>query len=157
MSYKGNKIWAIIPARGGSKEIPRKNIVKIAGKPLIAYSIEQALASKYLDGVFVSTEDDEISGISSHYGASIIQRPVKLSRDDSSTIDVLKHAVDQMGKALQMNVDQIVCLQPTTPTRKTEDIDKAIELFFDEKADSVVSVIKSPHSFNPFCPKMFKK
>ena len=154
MAYKDSKIVAIIPARGGSKGIPRKNLVKVAGIPLIAYAIKQAIESSYIDEVFVSTEDDEISDVSSYYGASIIKRPIVLSKDSSSSIDVLRHAVNFIEDELNILLDNIICLQATTPTRKIEDIDGAIKLFFEKEADSVVSVVESPHSYNPYWAKI---
>ena len=93
--YKNKKILAIIPARGGSKGLPRKNIKPLLGKPLIAWTIEQALASKYLDRVIVSTEDEEIAAISRKYCAEVpFLRPKELARDDSPTIDTLLHALN---------------------------------------------------------------
>lgn len=149
MSYEKKEIWAVIPARGGSKGITRKNIREVAGKPLIAYSIEQALRSRYLDGVFVSTEDDEIGRVARSYGAAIIHRPLSLAEDDSSSMDVLKHAVLFLDDRLGRRVENVVLLQATTPFRRVGDIDGAIKLFFDQEADSVVSVIQAPHSYNP--------
>lgn len=89
-----NKIVAIIPARGGSKGIPRKNIRLLAGKPLIAYYIEAAVKSRYSDRVIVSTEDKEIAEIAKHCGAEIIIRPKELAKDESSSIDAIFHALD---------------------------------------------------------------
>jgi sialic acid synthase SpsE/CMP-N-acetylneuraminic acid synthetase len=153
MSYKGNNIWAIIPARGGSKGIPRKNIVDVAGKPLVAYTIEQGLASKYIDGVFVSTDDPEIKNVATIYGASIIDRPADLTGDKSPTIDALRHGVSFLEKERNISADHIILLQATTPLRRVEDIDGAIALFFDQSADAVVSGVYAPHSFNPFWAK----
>ena len=153
MAYKNNRIWAIIPARGGSKGIPRKNIAKIAGKPLIAYSIEQALESNYVEDIFVSSEDDEIKGISLQYGASLLDRPLNLSTDSTSTMEVLKYSIGLMDEIIGSRVENIILLQATTPLRKIDDIDNSIKLFFDEKADSVISVVESPHNFHPFWAK----
>lgn len=141
------KVIAIIPARGGSKGIPRKNIKLLAGKPLIAYSIEAALKSKYIDKIIVSTEDDEIAEISKNYGAEIIKRPEELARDDSTTIEVVKHVLGVLEKE-NKQFGIIILLQPTSPLRKTEDIDKATELFLKGTCESIVSVceaVKNPH------------
>ncbi|MGB9927145.1 MAG: cytidylyltransferase domain-containing protein [Methanosarcina sp.] len=138
-------IIAIIPARGGSKGIPRKNIKLLAGKPLIAYTIEEALKSKYLNQVVVSTEDEEIENISKRYGAEVIRRPSSLARDDSPTIDSVLHAFE----ALDIKKEKtyiIVLLQPTSPLRTFEDIDNAIKLFLNKKCESVISVCEYGHS-----------
>lgn len=129
---------AIIPARGGSKRIKYKNIKEIWGKPLIAYTIEASLKSKYVDETFVSTEDPQIKEIALKYGAEVIDRPIELAADDTKTEPVLFHAIEQIEKKEQ--VDNIVLLQATSPLRKAEDIDKAFEQFLQEKADSLVSV-----------------
>jgi len=153
MSYKNRKIWAIIPARGGSKGIPKKNIIEVAGKPLIAYTIEQGLASKYIDGVFVSTDDPDIKKVAEEYGAAIINRPIALAGDESPTLEALRHGVAFLDKERGINADNIILLQATTPLRRVEDIDSAISLYFDENADAVVSGVVAPHSYNPFWAK----
>ena len=134
--YKGKKIIVIIPARGGSKRIPQKNIKLLAGKPMIVYSIEQSLNSRYIDEVYVSSDDKKILEISKKFGAEIIKRPKKYATDKAKTIDVLKHTLKKI------KADLIVLLQPTSPLRKVENIDKAIEIFFKKNADTVVSVTK---------------
>ena len=138
-------ILAIIPARGGSKGVPRKNIKKIAGKPLIAYTIESAVKSRHINKVIVSTEDQEIAQISENYGAEVIERPEKLALDNSSTIDAIFHALNY----LKMNdyiPDIVVLLQPTSPLRTTKDIDESIELFCKKDCESVISVCEFEHS-----------
>jgi len=139
-----NKIIAIIPARGGSKEIPRKNIRLMSGKPLIALSIEAALKSKCIDRVVVSTEDKEIAEISREYGAEIIERPEEFAKDESSTIDAILHALEVL-RAENYNPDIIVLLQPTSPLRNAEDVGSAIELFLNSDCESVVSVCEVGH------------
>jgi len=145
--YKGKTILGLIPARGGSKGLPRKNIKPLLGKPLIAWTTEQALASKYLDRVVVSTDDKEIAEISKKYGAEIpFMRPKELAKDNTKGIDVVLHAIDwfrENDKRKQYNL--IMLLQPTSPLRATEDIDKAIELLFLKEAKAIVSVCEVDH------------
>lgn len=138
---KNNKrIFALIPARGGSKGIPKKNIKPLAGKPLIAYSIEAALGSKYIDKAIVSTDSEEIAHTALHYGADVpFLRPAEYASDQSKTIDAVIHAV----KTLRENgdgFDVLVLLQPTQPLRTAEDIDASIELYFERGETSLVSV-----------------
>ncbi|MDD5433882.1 MAG: acylneuraminate cytidylyltransferase [Nitrospira sp.] len=130
-------IVAIIPARGGSKSIPRKNIIDFCGKPLIAWSIELALASKYISDVYVTTDDKEIANVSQAYGAKIIWRPPELATDIASSEDALLHAISDIEKVRK--IDLIVFLQATSPIRDTNDVDKAIEEFSSKKADSLFS------------------
>lgn len=130
------RILALIPARGGSKGIPRKNIKSIAGKPLIAWTIEAALCSRVLDAVVVSTEDEEIAEVARQWGAQVpFRRPAELARDDTPGINPVLHALEQLP-----NFDAVLLLQPTSPLRTTEDIDACIGLAQDMQAPSVVSV-----------------
>ena len=145
MDFKNKRILAIIPARGGSKGIPRKNIKLLAGKPLIAYTIEAALKSRYLDRVIVSTEDKEIAAISKKYGAEIAKRPQKLAVDKAEKRDIVFHVLKYL-KREECELNIIVILQPTSPLRTVDDIDKAIELFLRNKCESVVSVCESGQS-----------
>lgn len=139
------KILGIIPARGGSKGIPKKNIKLLNGKPLIAYTIEAALASN-LDRVIVSTDCEEIAGISKEYGAEVMMRPSHLAEDKTPTLPVLQDVVTKLDERF----DAIMTLQPTSPLRTVEDIDKSIEIFSsDKEADSLVSVVEVPHSYMP--------
>ena len=139
------KILGIIPARGGSKGIPKKNIKLLNGKPLIAYTIEAALASN-LDRVIVSTDCEEIAGISKEYGAEVIIRSFNLAEDTTPTLPVLQHVVSK----LEVEFDAVMTLQPTSPLRTLEDINKSIEIFSsDKEADSLVSVVEVPHSYMP--------
>ncbi|WP_457749356.1 acylneuraminate cytidylyltransferase family protein [Sulfurimonas sp.] len=132
---------AVIPARGGSKRLPRKNILPLAGKPLIVWSIEAAKTSKYIDKIIVSSDDTEILKTAKEYGADIIKRPEKLASDKATTFDTLKHVIANTDK-----YDYIVLLQPTSPLRNSEDIDKAIEFLESKNADAVVSVCETEHS-----------
>lgn len=138
------KILSIIPARGGSKGVPRKNIRYLAGKPLIAYSIEAALKSRYIDRTVVSTEDNEIAEIAKKYGAEVIERPVNLAKDETPTIDFVIHILEILEESSYVP-DIVVLLQPTSPLRTSYDIDKAIELFVNSDCDSLVSVCELEH------------
>lgn len=140
--YKGKTILGLIPARGGSKSLPRKNIRPLLGKPLIVWTIEQALASKYLDRVVVSTDDEEIAEISKKYGAEVpFMRPKELARDDSPTIDAILHALNWFEKKGK-SFDYLVLFEPTSPLREKDDIDKGVKKLIDNecRADSLVSV-----------------
>ena len=127
------KVAAIIPARGGSKGLPRKNILEIAGRPLIAWSIESAIKSELVSEVYVSTEDEEITEVSLQYGAKVINRPAFLAEDDSTTAEVLNHAVKLT------NHDAYLVLQPTSPLRYEGSIDKCVDKFIRSEADTLVT------------------
>lgn len=138
--FKDQKILAVIPARGGSKGIPHKNIINFCGKPLISYTIEAALRSKYIDYVIVSTEDEEIAKISIKCGAEVpFMRPYELATDTSKTIDSVIYTV-QMLQTLGKNFDALVLLQPTQPLRTSKDIDDAIEKYENNGKMPLVSV-----------------
>jgi len=145
--YKGKTILGLIPARGGSKGLSRKNIKPLLDKPLIAWTIERSLASKYLDRVIVSTDDKEIKDISRKYGAEIpFTRPKKLAEDNAKGIEVVLHAIDWLKKNdRRKQYDLLMLLQPTSPLRATEDIDKTIELLFLKEAKAIVSVCEVDH------------
>lgn len=136
---KDNRIVAIIPARGGSKTIPKKNIVDFCGKPLIVWSIEEALRSSYISSVYVSSDDEAILAIAKKSAAEIIHRPKNIARDRSSTEDVLRHAIGHIEKGLKGKLDTLVLLQATSPLRTKGDIDKAVKAFISQKADSLFS------------------
>ena len=116
--YKNKTFLAIIPARGGSKRLPRKNVLNLAGKPLIAWSIEAGLKSNYIDKLIVSSDDDEILEISKKYGAQTIKRPNELASDTATTFVALKHTIDNIEKC-----DYIILLQATSPLRNEKHID----------------------------------
>ena len=138
--YEGKKILAIIPARGGSKGIPHKNIINLCGKPLIAYTIEAAQKSMYVDTVLVSTDDIEIQRISEQYGAMVpFLRDAKIATDKATTISVVVDAVQRLSMNGE-NYDVVILLQPTSPLRTTEEIDVAIDVFFQNDMQGVVSV-----------------
>lgn len=131
----------IIPARGGSKRLPRKNILNLAGKPLIAWTIEAGLQSKYIDKVLVTSDDDEILKVSNDYGASTIKRPMHLSQDNSTSFEAISHAIENTEE-----FDYIVLLQPTSPLRTSGHIDEAIQLIFQKNSDAIISVTEMEHS-----------
>jgi len=135
--YNGKSFIAVIPARGGSKGIPNKNIVDVEGKPLIAYTIETALQSKYLDRIIVSTDSEEIARVSKNWGAEVpFLRPFHLATDESKTIETVIHLLKQ----LESKYDYVVLLQPTQPLRKVVHIDKAIQQAIDKEQSSLLSV-----------------
>ena len=137
--YFNKKILALIPARGGSKGIKNKNITLLTGKPLIAYTIEAAEKSKYIDTIVVSTDSNKIAEISKQYGALVpFLRPHELAQDTSQTIDVVIHAIQELNKFREY--DALLLLQPTQPLRSEEDIDGAIEKYFSCGEKSLVSI-----------------
>lgn len=132
---------AIIPARGGSKRLPRKNILPLAGKPLIAWTIEAALTSKLVGKVLVTSDNDEILKVSESFGAATLKRPAELAEDTSTSFDAIKHAIENTEK-----FDYIVLLQPTSPLRTSQQIDEAIQLLESKDADAIISVTEMEHS-----------
>ena len=136
-NIENHNFLCIIPARGGSKSIPKKNIIDFCGKPLIAWSIEQASKSKYIKDVYISTDENEIADISEKYGAKIIWRPAEIATDFASSESALLHAICEIEK--KQSVNSVVFLQATSPLRTSNDINDAIEKFISEKADSLFS------------------
>jgi len=134
---------AVIPARGGSKVIPRKNLAPLNGRPLISYTICAARQSRLVQRVVVSTEDPEIKAAAHEYGAEVIDRPLELAGDDCPTLPVLKHALNQLEHNGSGKFDIVVVLQPTVPYRSVDDIDRAIEMLISKNADAVVGVVRS--------------
>ena len=140
--YKNKTILGMIPARGGSKGLPGKNIKKLLDKPLIAWTIEQALGSKYLDKVIVNTDDEKIATIAKGFGAKVpFLRPKALASDNSRVIDTVLHTLDYFEKKV-LSFDYLCLLEPTSPLRKGYDIDNAIKKLVDnqDRADSLISV-----------------
>lgn len=130
------KFLFIIPARGGSKGVLRKNIRDLAGKPLIAWTIEEAKKSKFADRIILSSDDEEIIQVAKHYGCEVpFIRPKELAQDDTPGIDPVLHAIDKCP-----GYDYVVLLQPTSPLRTAEDIDGCIQFFLDNHADTCVTV-----------------
>lgn len=143
------RVVAIIPARGGSKGVPRKNIKPLNGKPLIAYSIAAAQAAKAVQRIVVSTDSEEIAEISRDLKAEVRLRPAALAADDTPTRDVLEHVVNELA-AEGDRPDAVLTLQPTSPLRTARHIDQAVAMFAaDPQADSLVSCIDVPHVFHP--------
>lgn len=137
---------ALIPARGGSKRLENKNIRVLNGKPLIAYSIEAAIASIGVSRVIVSTDDKEIAEVSKNYGADVpFMRPDYLALDDTKSNDVFKFVLNELYKKEEVSYNEIVVLQPTSPLRESKDIDNAIKLFSSKNADSVISYCREHH------------
>lgn len=138
--YNDKRLLAIIPARGGSKGIPHKNIIDLDGKPLIEYTIDASIHSNYIDYTFVSTDDVEIATIAKNAGAKVpFLRPVELALDTSKTIDAVLYSVrklEEIGECF----DAIVLLQATQPLRTVEDVDAAIRLYFESGCKSLASV-----------------
>lgn len=130
------KVLAIIPARGGSKGLPRKNIINLAGKPLIAWTIEASLGSKYITKTIVSSDSNGILQVAKNYGSHILKRPGQLATDISSSEVVVKHALE----SIQEKFDYVVLLQPTSPLRDTNDINSAFEKIFSLDATALISV-----------------
>lgn len=140
----------VIPARGGSKSIPRKNLVELCGRPLIVYTFEATQGSCLLDRVILSTDDEEIAMLGREYGIEVpFLRPADLARDDTPTLPAIQHAVRYLEETEDYQPSYVVILQPTSPLRQAHDIDEALELLVESGADSVVSVVEVPHNFNP--------
>ncbi len=137
---------AIIPARGGSKGIPKKNTKNLLGKPLILYTIEEAKKSKKLDRILLSTDDQQIAKIALDNGIDVpFMRPANLAGDDSLAIDTYLYTIEKLNTDFNQNYEDIIILQPTSPLRTYQDIDAAIEIFQKKKADSVISVSDAVH------------
>lgn len=138
------KVLGIIPARGGSKGLPRKNIQPLNGKPLIAWSIEAGKASRYVDTLMVSTDDEEIAGIARQWGAEVpFLRPAELATDTTPSFDVIRHAVE-FYRRQERHFAYLVLLEPTSPLRETSDIDESLEkLSRHAEADAVVSICQA--------------
>jgi len=146
------KTLAVIPARGGSKSIPRKNLVDVDGRPLISHVIEAARSARLIDRVVVSTEDDEIAGVAVDWGAEVpFRRPQELSGDEVSIIPVVQHAAKEMDR-LGFVSELVVSLQPTSPLLEGKDLDRAVEKVGETGADSVASIMPIAHE-HPFWVK----
>jgi len=142
--YNNKSFLAVIPARGGSKRLIRKNMLNLVDKPLVAWTINAALKSKYIDKVVVSTDEKEIAQIAEQYGAEVpFMRPAKLSTDEASSVSVILHTMDFL-RDKGNNYDYVVMLQPTSPLRTTDNIDEAIEQL-QQHNDAIISVCQAEH------------
>ena len=138
------EIVGLIPARGGSKTIPGKNLAPVAGKPLLAWTVEAARASRRLTSTAVSTDSDEIASTARSLDAEVLARPAELAGDETPMLGVIVHAIGELRPC-----DVLVLLQPTSPLRRGEHVDEAVDLLLESGADSVVSVVEVPHAFRP--------
>lgn len=153
--FEDKSILALIPARGGSKGIPGKNIKEFNGRPLISYTIAAARRSRYVDSVVVTTDDEEIASVAREYGAEVpFMRPAELAADTSKTIDAVMHAVGAM-EGLGRPYDVVVLLQPTSPLRRAEEINGAVEAFFSHGCLGLASV--SEVSESPVLTRRFDR
>lgn len=150
------KVLCVIPARSGSKGLPGKNKMMFCGKPLLAWSVEQSLSCQYVDTTVVSSDDPETIEIARNYGAEVpFIRPIELSTDEASSIDVVLHAIDYYKKERDIHFELVVLLEPTSPLRDCSDIDRAIEqLRVHPVARSIVGVTKAECSHPAFMAYM---
>lgn len=133
------RVLGVILARGGSKGLPRKNVLDLAGKPLIAWTIEAGLASTYIDRLILSSDDEEIMRVAEKYGCDVpFRRPDALAEDDTSSMDALLHALRQVP-----GYEYVALLQPTSPLRTSEDIDACIEKMYELGAPACISLTKT--------------
>jgi CMP-N,N'-diacetyllegionaminic acid synthase len=137
----GKTFLALIPARGGSKRLPHKNLLDLAGKPLIAWTIEAGLNNKYIDEIVVASDNRKILEIAKQYGANDISLPENLANDAATIYDAISYVIENTKR-----YDYIVLLQPTSPLRTEKHIDEAIEFLVHRKADAVVSVCEAEHN-----------
>lgn len=133
-------VLSIIPARGGSKGIPKKNISIIGGRPLIAFTIQSSLKSRHINRTIVSSDDLKTLTVAKKYGAEVVKRPSKISRDDSPYQLLIIHSLEHLRKKFGYSPDVIVYLQPTSPLRTSSDIDLALDLMISKRAQAVISV-----------------
>ena len=143
------EILGLIPARGGSKSIPGKNICSVGGRPLLAYTADAALASRRLSRIVLSTDDPQIAKVGKWLGLEVpFLRPNLISQDESPAIDVMQHALRFLEDD-GYRPDAVMLLQPTSPLRRAEHIDQAVSILETTGANTVVSVVRVPHQFNP--------
>jgi CMP-N-acetylneuraminic acid synthetase len=141
-------VLGLVPARGGSKGVPRKNLALLGGRPLLAWTVERALEATRLSAVVVSTEDPEIADAARVAGAEVLERPPELAGDAVATLPVIQHALDRLDPDGR-RFDAVCLLQPTSPFRPAGLIDSAVALMDETSADSVVSVLPIPHHHHP--------
>lgn len=145
MAFENKTFLAIVPARSGSKGLPGKNIVDLCGKPLMAWSIEAGILSKYIDEVVLSSDSDEFLAIGAKYGAKPLKRPRDLAADHADSSSVVMHVLDTL-ESFDRHFDYLVLLQPTSPLRNENDIDEAIEMMMNTNAEALISVFEPSHS-----------
>tara|TARA_B100000989_G_C19530482_1_gene469460 strand:+ start:4792 stop:5475 length:684 start_codon:yes stop_codon:yes gene_type:complete len=159
--YKSKKVLGIIPARGGSKGIPLKNIVKLGEKPLIQYTIDQCKSSKLLTKFVVSTDNEKIANVALDLGAEVVRRPTEISKDNSRTEECLIHCLCLMESKGEL-FDYVAILEPTSPFRKYETIDESIKFLIDENKNSLLTCksstenigeLKNGNIFKPLIPE----
>lgn len=144
------EILAIIPARGGSKGIPFKNVKLLNGKPLLEYTTRVALSSKFITRIVLSTENKDIADIGSKLGVEVpFLRPVDLSEDNTPSISVVKNVINELNMLEKYIPDIIILLQPTSPLRTLNQLNEAIELYLQSNCDSLVSICEVPHNMSP--------
>jgi CMP-N-acetylneuraminic acid synthetase len=144
------KVLGLIPARGGSKGVPRKNIKLLAGKPLLHYTATPALKASSLTKVILSTDDEEIAEVGRSLGLSVpFLRPAELAQDATPTLPAVQHALRFLEEAGE-HYDAVCLLQPTNPLRKPEDIDNAVNMLIEKDLDCVISTLEVPHEHNPY-------
>lgn len=155
--YKDRKILALVPARGGSKGLPRKNLLPLLGEPLVGWSIKQGLACPIIDRVIVSTDDNEIAMASKKAGADVpFMRPAELAMDYSTSINVVFHALDWLTKNGEV-FDYLVLLEPTSPLRAAHDLERALMMLIDQENDSDAIVsLGEVHLENPYVMKTIR-
>lgn len=150
MSMSTLRIAAVIPARGGSKGIPYKNLASLGGRPLIAWTIAAARAARGLDRIIVSTDDERIAAAAVEYGAEVpFLRPTEFSGDNAPALDVITHALKELRSRDGEPYDAVAYLQPTSPFRTAAQLTAAIALFDQERPDTLVSVMRVPHNMVP--------
>lgn len=147
---RNKSVIAIIPARGGSKYLLRKNVRELCGKPLIGWTIDKAHKSRYIDELVVSTDDEEITQISLTHKAEVLKRPAALATDIATTYDVIRHALESIHKNSGRWFDYVVLLEPTSPLREDYDVDTMIDALDDcsDFIDSIVSVGQMPENIS---------
>jgi len=150
----GMKVLATIPARGGSKRLPGKNLAPLAGKPMLAYSIEAAFECETIDRVVVSTEDVSIARVAQDYRAEVIERPVELAADEENIGPACRHALVEAENRDKCRYDVHVLLQPTSPFRTSDHIHSGLKLLFEKDCDSVLSV--SPFAEHPYWARVIR-
>ena len=144
-------ILAIVPAREGSKGIPKKNIYPLCNTPLIYYTIKAIQRSKLITRAILSSDSSEVIKVAEDYGLEVpFVRPSKLAQDDTPALPVVEHAVKWLEETENYKADYIILLQPTSPLRTENHIDEALSILINSDADSIVSIVEVPHSFNPY-------